>query len=149
MSNPNKSHKKKKTRRYVPGRKTIKFDAFDGGIIFKGKTGLVRFFAPAKNEDSHPMGGPSFWINFLRWLFEAGPDGDERREVFVQEFVADMEDRQIRREAERRVASSEEFAMRDLNDEEREKLVKEAMDQIREESNAREAAAATKAVAED
>lgn len=134
MSNPSKSHKKK-NRKYVPGRKTIKFGPFDAGMIFKGMTGQVKFFAPAKNEDSQPMGGPSFWVNFLRWLFEAGPDGDERRDTFVQEFVADMEDRQIRREAERRVAAAagEDEA---LTAETREALVLEAIDQIREEANA-------------
>ena len=147
MSNPNKSHKKK-NHRYVPGRKTIKFEAHDAGVIFKGKTGQVKFFAPAKNEDNQPMGGPTFWINFLRWLFEVGEEANERREVFVQEFVADMEDRQIRREAERRVAAAD-GEDEDLTDEEREALVLEAVDQIREESNAREAAAAVKAVEED
>ncbi len=133
----NNKRGKKSTRRYRPGRRTFKADARDAAVLFKGDTGQVRFIQPTDLE-SQTMGGPAFWLNFIRWMFENTPDGAERREVFVQEFTTDIEERQLRREAERRVDREPDSG--DLDDECREKLILEAIDQIREESNAEEAA---------
>jgi hypothetical protein len=132
MAKRAKQHKKN-ARRYRPGRRTLKFEAHDAGIIFKGRTGQVKFVSCGIKEEHQPNGGPTFWLNFLRWLFESGAEADERRNTFIEEFMADMEDRQLRREAERRVDADPVFE--GLDDEQREAQIQNAMDAIREESN--------------